>query len=197
VVLALACGAAAPGTRADRSACASARSKTLVSTSQARVYERWSDGRAVACSYREGRHVVLDTSFGHSFAPYAVNAHYVAFLRRYYEGAATYYDMVEQSLSTGRQRFEVQNGPSPDCGGEDDCGATVVGRVLLKGDGSLAWVACYSSRRRCGPYAVLSRDRRGPRLLDRGSRISVGSLRISGRRVTWRKGGVLRHARLR
>lgn len=185
-------------TKAGRSACAAAGSRTLVSTAQARIY-RDRDYRAVACSYREGRHVVLDTSFGRSFAPYAVNAHYVASLRRYYEGAATYFDLVEQSLGTGRERFEEQNGPSDDCGGEDDCGAASVGRIVMRRDGSVAWVACYSYAERCtsGPYAVLLRDRIGVRLLDRGAHIRPRSLTISGRRVSWQKRGLTRRATIR
>ena len=190
----------APRAAGGRGACAAAGSRTLVANSHARVYESAS-GYTYACSYHYGRHLRLDTSFGDSFGPYAVNRHYVAYLQRYYEGSATYYSVVEQSLSTGRERFADQNGPWGDCGGDDDCGGSSVARLLMKRNGSLAWIACDTHGTRCrrGPYAVLRHDRRGARLLDQGARIDPDSLRITrrGARVVWTKRGEPRHATLR
>jgi hypothetical protein len=198
---AVAMAALASDSGAARADCFSAGARPLVTTDEARVYER-SDGRTFACSYRHGRHVGLDGSFEQPLAPYAVNAHYVASLRRYCEGAACFHNVVEQSLITGRERFAVQNGGDPaNCGSDDDCGARTVGRLLMKRNGSIAWIGCFVSFDRCthGPYVVMRRDRRGARVLDEGARIRVNSLRITraGRRIVWEKRGVERSATLR
>jgi hypothetical protein len=195
-------GSPATPATAGSAACAAPRSAPIVTTSRARVYEA-SGGRVFACSYRYGRRVLIGPAPDviELFAPYAVNSRHVAFLQGYFEGTAAYYDVVEYDLKTGRLRFEEQNGPSDDCGGDDDCGASSVGRLLMKPNGSLAWVACYTNGHGCrhGPYAILRRDRRGPKLLDQGGRIEPRSLRLTrgGRRVVWRKRGELRHATLR
>jgi hypothetical protein len=201
-VMAAALVLAASGTASEaaRSTCWAAGAKSIVTTSQARVYER-ADGRRVACSYREGRHVVLDTLDDRSIAPYAVNHHYVASLVRYCVLGECAYWMAERSLSTGRARFHVQNRGSQDCDAGAACDAHAVGRVLMKRNGSLTWIACEGVEERCasGPYAVLRRDARDPRVLDRGPDIDVQSLRINrkGTRVLWSNGGEPRYASLR
>jgi hypothetical protein len=79
--------------------------------------------------------------------------------------------------------------------------------VVARANGALAWISCPAEgRRRYGRLRQCIRERRvfaldsdgrTVRLLDESHAIDRRSLELRGDRLTWRRGGVRRHARLR
>jgi hypothetical protein len=69
--------------------------------------------------------------------------------------------------------------------------------LLVTPSGSVAWIASNESIvRHQAAFQARAVDRRGPRLLDAGERIRPRSLRLRGRRLSWRDGGTTRTATL-
>lgn len=73
-----------------------------------------------------------------------------------------------------------------------------VDAIVVKSDGAVAWIShagsVVSHRQRTEVHRL---DTRGPELLDSGSGIAPGSLRLRGSTLTWRHGSVTRRATLR
>jgi hypothetical protein len=191
---------------ARQSVCWPAGSSTLSATREARVYVT-RRGDTVACSYRFHRRVKLDLPYSdESTAPYVVNRRYVLFGSNSCEGAAgCYYEVAERDLRTGRVRFDLVNGGvTSGCNPDNGCGVPVAIQVLLRRDGSAAWIACdgnieeppAESECNGGRYVQIA-DGRGGRIADRG-KIPPHSLHFNKthRRVLWTNGGKRRSARI-
>jgi hypothetical protein len=207
---------AAPGSAHDAgTGCWPRGSRTLVENREARIYIRrgyddlfghgWQ-----ACSFRYRRRVNLTVRDGEdpeARAPLVANRRWVVFGVVDCIGAAgCSYDLTERSLRSGRQRFDETNGGDetcPDGGLDENCGLDAAGRVLLRRDGSVAWIACWGDTEgatsECTehPYYLLVRDHRGVRELDKG-RIRIRSLDFTHhkRRIAWRSHGKRHSARL-
>lgn len=73
-----------------------------------------------------------------------------------------------------------------------------VGSLVVKGDGSVAWIASGRSivGRGPNPVEVHKHDTHGPALLDSGPSIAQAALRLRGSKLTWKHGGAVRSATL-
>jgi hypothetical protein len=113
-------------------------------------------------------------------------------------------DMRDPESGINRTAELVQEGAKHTTGG-------LMVAARLRRNGAVAWIACPSSGR---PGQTFARCRRvggmtkllyawhaapgsKPRLLDRGSSIRPGSLRLRGSALSWRHGRRVGHARLR
>jgi hypothetical protein len=74
-----------------------------------------------------------------------------------------------------------------------------VGSVVVKASGAVAWIGSVSSIISHGRAVVQVRavDAGGQRTLDSSPGIDTGSLKLRGSTLSWRDGGVTRHATLR
>src|SRR5205807_607519 len=71
----------------------------------------------------------------------------------------------------------------------------LVGSVVVKSDGAVAWIAAANSVvRQSGSVEVHRADRRGHAALDSGPSIEAGSLRLRGSTLTWRHGAATKSA---
>jgi hypothetical protein len=211
-MLSLALSALMLATPAAADPCHPRGSRTLVENREARIYlARGGDplgyGDGVrACSFHYGRRVRLASPDTEQIrAPLVANRRWVVFSRSYIcDGSGCLWEVAERSLRTGRLRFDEINGGTETCDVGGDCGLYAVGKLLLRPDGVVAWIACdgdaeldYSE---CieRPYYLLVRDHRGVRDLDKG-RIRVRSLHFTHhkRRIAWTNRGVRHSARLR
>jgi hypothetical protein len=156
-----------------------------------------------ACLYARGVRIFIDPMW--VFPPLRVAGPYAA-----YASVSCDVDYCDTSVEVVDLRDELYGlSRRPDAlrGGGD----AEVPDVELKPDGAVAWIACpslygpaYGTIERCfrgsgrekRVYA-LDRRRARPRLLDASPRIDPESLTLRGSRLTWRKAGHLRAARLR
>ena len=66
-----------------------------------------------------------------------------------------------------------------------------VASLVVRASGGVAWIGSVASIGRPGPHPqVLRHDRRGLKLLDSGSSISMRSLRLHGSALRWKRGPV-------
>jgi hypothetical protein len=62
--------------------------------------------------------------------------------------------------------------------------------LVVRADGALAWISTTSSIVRHGSSTEVDRvDGRGTRMLDHGTGVVTGSLRLSGARLSWKRAG--------
>jgi hypothetical protein len=181
--------------RSGRS-CGPRAARTLALTARARVYASGGDvfgcARGTHRSYRlggsgssvrEGRVgpvalAGLDASYG--LAHFGVDA-----------GSS---QVLVRRLSDGRRLRSLPAVTRP----QRPESYSAVDSVVVKADGSVAWIATARSILGGSPDIEVHRaDRRGRALLDAGPRIDAGSLRLRGSWLRWRDGGVTRSATLR
>jgi hypothetical protein len=189
-------GAASAGTNSP--VCGPAGAHTLASNSLARVYLR--NGNVYGCAATGPRSYRLGTS-GHSFNEGRVGPIALAGVDAAY-GLTTYgvdtvtAEVIVRHLTDGRvlRRHPAITGS---VGAEF---AEQVDDVVVKRDGSVAWIANVSSIASHGHATteVDKSDRTSRTLLDRhASGIKLHSLRLAGSRLTWRYRTTTRSATLR
>jgi len=77
-----------------------------------------------------------------------------------------------------------------------DVGAGELSSLVVKSDGSAAWIVHATLGHGSGTYQVHALDRTGSRLLAEGTSIVPRSLRLIGDRLTWRQAGATDRALL-
>ena len=197
------------------------KTETLARTHVARIYayRRDTKGRAVVgCLFRGDRRVHLDrpNEFDpESAPPYRLAGHFAGYAGRFcgdgFEGCT--YDVLVRNLANRRFHSITQNGRRhAECRLDGDCGYSDVVALLLKPNGSVAWIGCdvFEATRRnpCGELdpevpgdtiELLRHDRRGVKRVAIGQDIDPLSLRFANHRraITWKQGGERRRATLR
>ena len=180
--------------------CASQPGTTIISSSEARVYEQRSVFRwawlpfAYGCLYSLDTRVSLgldgfdEGGIGQTLENFRLAGPYLAFAcgGNLIDGCWASVDVVD--LRDGSERS-----PRLD---PRVVGSVGAGRapsdVELKDNGSVAWIAGVDDKYR----EVGALDANGQRLLDSGSRIQPDSLALEGSNLTWRKDNELRAATL-
>jgi hypothetical protein len=178
--------------RAARIPCRpTAGSVTIARSPVARLFTG-ADGNDYACLYSVGRAFYLSSGEHYDYELVHFSGPYVAYVQ-IIEASAD--NVGEMDLRTGRLRtFEIATPIQ-----NSVCYA--VGSLALKADGAIAWIgtnflgfACISPP---GPeIEVRRRDRRGLRILDRGSRIVPSSLHLLKGVLSWTDGAVKRKSTL-
>jgi hypothetical protein len=191
-----ACGssAAAPAPSATaHGGCPPAGARTLAATPGARVYSQ--DGFVYACAPRSGRRYRLGVAAGclqsARVGPAAAAGGIVAYAAQRCGVDTISAFVIVRRLSDGRQVFSRAAAPAA-IGPE---AAQSVGSIVVDRGGAAAWItvqrSIVSRRYRALVCAAVGS---GVRVLDAGSAIRVRSLRLRGRRLTWRDGASLRSA---
>lgn len=169
--------------------------RTLAASPEARVYSL--GGSVYGCTSGSGRRYRLGAASlcngSARVGPVAVAAKLAAYaLQRC--GVDTSTALVEvRRLSDGQERFShaassLMLGPES---------FESVGSIVIAPTGRLAWIASESSivtHRHAGQVVEASGS--AVRVLQTGSAIEVGSLRLRGSKLTWRAGGSERSAKL-
>jgi hypothetical protein len=195
-----ACGASAGSARTSVEStgsvppCAQAGSKTLAANGSVRVF---SQGAFVyGCSQRTGRRSRLGRSAlcigAARVGPVVVAGDDAAYGLERCGVDTGFTQVVVKRLTDGRELRSDAAITGP-LGVES---YETVASLVVKGDGSVAWIA--SGRSIVGkgpsPVEVHKHDARGLALLDSGSGIARGSLRLHGSKLTWKRGVALRSA---
>jgi hypothetical protein len=178
--------------RAARIPChPTAGSVTIAQSPAARLFTG-ADGNDYACLYSVGRAFYLSGAEHYDYRLVRFSGPYVAYVQNI---EASDDNVGEMDLRSGRLRsFEIATPINNSvCYG--------VGSLALKADGAIAWIgtnflgfACISPP---GPEIEVRRhDRRGLRILDRGSRIVPGSLHLLKGVLSWTDGAVKRNSTL-
>jgi hypothetical protein len=182
--------------------CALRHSHTVLETGYARVYRRY--GLAYGCLFSRGKKVTLgsysqpdDLVSNHGQRNFAAAGRYVAFEDYTVGQSGARYLIKTVDLKTGRLRFSVPDGRLPSSvqdGESHGLGPTT--DVVLRATGGTAWITkdAYASETR---YEVHKRDADGSALLDQGSQVEPGSLRLQASTLAWTSAGVRRSATLR
>lgn len=174
--------------------CGPAGARTLAASSDARVYV---SGESVyGCanggpSYKLGAsgQVVRENRVG----PVAVAGKDAGYGVASFGVDTGYTEVVVRNLATGQElhsavasrKFLVES-------------FKVVDSIVVKSDGSVAWISEVTSVVSHRPYLEVHRlDSRGEAILDTGSGITTRSLRLRGSTLTWRDGSRTRTASLR
>lgn len=192
---ALVAGAIAVPAAASRSAggC-SARGNVIARDSVAVVYS--SGGSAYACANSAGKTYKLGTTgicIGvRRASPFTLAREVVAYGLTECGVDASSTQVVALNLATGKT---LRNDPDVSIAPPEAYGS--VTSLVVKADGSDAWIA---TDRSLGSgvriVQVWRHDRHGLTRLDSGLRVSLGSLKLSRSRLTWRNGSATRHASL-
>jgi hypothetical protein len=178
-------------------ACAPAGAHRLASSASAEVY---SLHRAVyGCSQATGRRTKLGQTTS------CIMAGLIAPVR--VSGGLTAYGVERCGVDTGSasvvvlrladgERLKADAAITGPVGPESH---QSVDSLVLRRDGSIAWIAQSTSIMRQGQQQIeVHRDDRSERrVLDRGARIDPESLGLHGSRLTWKHGGATRSAQLR
>lgn len=205
VVAALLAGAlAAPGT-ADAASCPLPRgAKLQAASSGGRVYLTRTGGMS-ACSFAYGRRVRLDRDTWEVHGPFSINRRWVVYVMVAFDGESRIVEVEERSLRTGRARFKTINGECFENDEGTQCGDATIGSLVLKPNGSVAWIACEAwdtdSEGEClkdVKRTALRHDSRGRSVLDAG-RLRPRSMRLArdGHGVSWIHNGHRKTAALR
>ena len=128
--------------------------------------------------------------------PFALAGRYVAYEQAFYNPDTD--DRLQFIVVTDlkRGRIKRRRGPVFDPTSPDSGRATVE-RIVLKRNGSVAWLARgFSAKRDRMTREVYRLDRRGYRRLDEGPTIKRRSLRLHCRRLSWIHAGHKRTATL-
>ena len=186
----------------SRPTCRRGGVRTLVRTARMRVYTvRVSEPgfqpeeKTFACLFAAGRQVPLDDEEYHdAYGPFRLAGSLLAYdyeLEADGESDAASFIRV-LDLRSGRERRQVCAGGPKSCAFESS-DVSVHSIVLLR-SGGVAWTASDG-----GEHFVFKADAGGEeRELDSAyGRIRLGSLRLSGGRVTWKRGDATRSATLR
>jgi len=168
-----------------------AGSYTIAQSSAARLFTG-ADGNDYACLYSVGRAFYLSPDEHYEYRLVHFSGPYAAYVQNI---EASDDNVGEMDLRTGHLRtFEIAT-PI------ENSVCYEVGSLALKADGAIAWIgtnflgfACPSPP---GPEIEVRRhDRRGLRILDHGTGIVPGSLRLLNGVLSWTDGGVKRKATL-
>ena len=188
------------GASAARSDCFPRGTVTFAHSDSGRVYSGGDPESAVACLYRSGikRDLTTDDFSRESLGPWAIAGRFVSFFGRSgTDIGGSYHDIYVMDVKTGEIVREVSSTgetceySNVSAGG--NCGSMDVRGIVVKRNGSTAWLTAH------GPRAVWRLDARGFRRLDRASAIDVRSLRMNAERtrITWNNGGKRKSALLR
>lgn len=93
--------------------------------------------------------------------------------------------VLVRNLRTGRVAHNMPTGTAPN--GSANTGVGKISSMVLKSDGSVAWIA--GGEASPVEYQVRVVDRRGERLLASGADVGTQSLRLKGSRISWTQGG--------
>ena len=177
-------------------ACGPAHASTLAFSAQARVYAR--RGVVYGCSVRGGRSFRLGTQtvvrHEHLAGAYAVAGRIVA------------YGSVAFGVDTGGTNILVERLSDGALLGSFSAtsrnfaeGFSSVGSLVVTSDGAVAWIGKATGIGATRPIIeVLEADPSvsAGKVLDSGSAIDFGSLRLDGSTLSWRHGGATRRATL-
>jgi hypothetical protein len=184
---------AAEPAAAGRSSCTAPGSRTVFNSVNVRVYHR-RDGAPEACWRPSGRRTRLDRGVDRFYAPRDARLG-----RARLAGEVLGYTWIDpgipavyvHSVNVRRGRYLRRTKIEPLV--VFDPSSVAVTSLVVNGRGSLAWV-----QRVEGETSVWRFDRRGRRRLDTSSTSRITALRLlAGARLTWRKAGTRRTARLR
>lgn len=185
-----------PTTVGGGGTCGPVKATTLASSAQARVYSL--NQTVFGCSVAQGRSFRL----GHAtrsiresrVGPVAVAGDLAAYAVTRFGVDTVMADVVVRRLTDGallRDRSATSRvGPES---------FQSVGSVVLKADGAVAWIGSQTSiiGRGRGIIQVHAASGSSDAVLDSGAGIDPSSLRVNGSTLTWRHGGLTRHATLR
>lgn len=156
------------------------------------TYQLW------GCAYGRHRTHLLQSLGAGDFTGYgavAMAGHYVAV--ESYGVSSTGY--AEDEICV----FDVLDGRQSAClgdaSGAHGPGGGLVGSMVVKRDGSIAWIATApggTNQPSYGGSEVYAYDAHGYRLVASGTDIAPGSLALAGNRIYWMQGGVARSSRL-
>jgi hypothetical protein len=189
------CGAAAARSTAGHPICGPAAARTLAAGKLARVYSI--HGSVYGCaagaskSYTLGRAARSITA--PRVGPVVVAGQVAAYgLTRFGVDTADS-QVVVRRLSDGKQ---LASAPATATSPVE--GIQSVGSIVLKTDGAVAWIGdARSLVSRLGAVVEVRRiDKRGAALLDSGTEVKPGSVRLRGSTLSWLHGGATRHASL-
>lgn len=177
------------GANAGSSSCAAERSFTLAENGKARIYLDRGDN-TIACSKTNARRqTIAEDGYDH-VSELNLRGHHVA----YYKESCEVFDPAE--CSRGLYVFDVRR---PDDEGFSAGG--YINTVALRSNGSVAWSEdgldprYEDEREEIG--VIYRHTRRGTTRLDRGHEVDPDSLRLNGRKLSWRHGSRVRRATLR
>jgi hypothetical protein len=178
--------------RAARVSCRPGGGSTTIARSPTARLFTGADGNDYACLYSVGRAFYLSGAEHYGYERVHFAGPYVAYVQNVEASDET---VGEMDLRNGRLRtFEIATPiENSVCYG--------VGSLALQADGAIAWIgtnflgfACISPP---GPEIEVRRhDRRGLRILDSGTTIAPGSLRLLRGVLSWTHGAVRRTSRL-
>ncbi len=173
---------------AARSDCFPRGASTVAHSDSGRVYMYGDEAGAVACLYRSGikRELTTDDFSRESLGPWAIAGRFVAYSGRAgTDNGGAYHNIYAVDIKTGEVVHEVSN-TGETCeysrvAAGSNCGSMDVRAIVVKRNGSTAWLTAHS------PRAVWRLDGRGFRRLDRATGIDVRSLRLNAERtrISW------------
>ncbi len=197
--LALSCGfafaASSSASSPHKSNCGPSSAQTLTADAVARVYT--SNGSVYGCSGTSGKRSTLGkrtSCLGTERAgPVTLTGQLVAYGVQICGVDTGFAQVVVRRLSDGKRLTSAPAFTGP-LGAEP---FQSVDSLVLKADGAVAWIATgrslatHSSHRQ-----VQSEDKNSQKLLDSSGSIQLGSLRLNGSTLTWKRGGKTRSASL-
>jgi len=190
------CGPSSASSTPTQGKCGPGNATTLASSPQARVYTLHQV--VFGCSVARGRSFRLGhgtRSIRESRAgPVAIAGDLAAYGLARFGVDTVMADVVVRRLTDGAvlKDLPATKRPGPQS-------FQSVGSVVVKTDGAVAWIGSQTSiiARGRGGIEVHAASGSSDVVLDAGSGIDPGSLRLNGSKLTWRRGGVTRHATLR
>ncbi len=182
-----------PG-RAAGHTCGPHAARTLAHDSAGRVYAV--GAKVSACSDQTGHTFVLGNRAtcirADLVGPFAMSGGVVAVADESCGVDTGSTTVLVRRLRDGRVLATAEAGDVP--GPESH---TAVTALVVKSDAAVAWIAHATSIGGGGSLVQVRRlDHRGARLLDSGSAVRTGSLRLHGSTLSWRHGTVTRFASL-
>lgn len=192
----IAIGLAAAGASAHRASCGPSRARTLAADREARVYS--SGGKVYGCARGSHSSYVLGStsnSMGEGrVGPIALAGVDVAFGRTTSGVDVISAEVVVENLTDGR----VLRDHGATAGNFGPETAQKVNSIVVKPDGSVAWIASVNSLiSHRGTTQVRKSDRTSRMSLASGREIKPDSLRLDGSELSWSDGSVRKTATLR
>ncbi len=188
--------AAAAGASAHGAVCGPSQAHTLASDQLARVYSK--DKKVYGCAKGSHSSYLLGSTMRpmseDRVGPIALAGVDVAFGRTSFGVDMITAEVVVEKLTDGRV---LRDNPATagNFGAET---AQQVKAVVVKADGSVAWIATINSIiSHRGTTQVRKSDRTKQTSLDSGRNIKPGSLRLDGSKLTWSDGSVTKTATLK
>lgn len=176
------------GPHAAPSSCFSKGSETIGENAVARVYYDRGDN-VIACSKTNGRRNEIAADVYDVIEELSLRGHYVAFIRESCETSGF-------ECSTGVFVVDARRSAEDGFFARGD-----INTVVLRSNGSIAWSEddldprFEDEREEIG--VIYRHTRRGTTRLDRGHLVDPQSLRLTGRKLSWRHGNEMRRATLR